>query len=118
MLFNIATGSPFKFNVLDSGRVTTRGDGIESVECNRQASFVVVAPEAQLADLDVVITGWHSQLLLLMRFILLFVDLRKHPLNILYMTQQQTPAVVVVAIAFMSFYAFIFLHPLQLHLQN
>lgn len=52
-----APGSPFKFNVLDPKKVTTRGDGLCLVQCNELASFIILAPDAEPTDIDVVITG-------------------------------------------------------------
>ena len=51
------SGSPFQFNVLDPGKVTVRGTGLDLVPVNEPASFVIVAPCAQIQDIDVVITG-------------------------------------------------------------
>jgi hypothetical protein len=51
------SGSPFKFNVRDIRKVKTRGDGLATVECNRLSTFIIAAPEAQLTDIDVLITG-------------------------------------------------------------
>jgi filamin len=50
-------GSPFRFNVHDCKNVTTRGDGLRSVECGRPTSFVITAPDAKIEDIDVHITG-------------------------------------------------------------
>ena len=52
------SGSPFQFNVLDPGKVTVRGDGLDLVPVNEPASFLVIAPSAKIQDIDVVITGW------------------------------------------------------------
>jgi len=52
------SGSPFQFNVLDPGKVTVRGDGLDIVPVNEPASFLVIAPSAQIEDIDIAITGW------------------------------------------------------------
>lgn len=57
MAANAVSGSPFKFNVLDIRKVKTRGEGLTMVECNQLATFILLAPEAQLEDIDVLITG-------------------------------------------------------------
>lgn len=51
------SGSPFQFNVLDPNKVIVRGSGLDLVPVNEPASFTIVAPSAQIQDIDVVITG-------------------------------------------------------------
>lgn len=50
-------GSPFQFLVNDPNKVTARGEGLGLVKCNQQTSFTVMAPGAQIKDLDVHIFG-------------------------------------------------------------
>jgi len=50
-------GSPFQFNVLDPNKVTVRGGGLDLVPVNESTSFTIVAPSAQIQDIDVIITG-------------------------------------------------------------
>ena len=50
-------GSPFQFVVIDSSKVTIRGDGLGLVRANHPANFLLTAPPAQLKDIDICITG-------------------------------------------------------------
>lgn len=49
--------SPFQFNVLDCNKVIVRGSGLDLVAVNEPASFMIVAPSAQIHDIDVIIRG-------------------------------------------------------------
>lgn len=51
------SGSPFQFLVTDYSKVTVRGDGLGLVRVNQLANFLVVAPPAQLKDININITG-------------------------------------------------------------
>jgi len=56
--FSVCTsGSPFQFNVLDPGKVIVRGSGLDLVPVNEPTTFMIVAPSAQMQDIDVIITG-------------------------------------------------------------
>lgn len=50
-------GSPFQFMVYDPCRATARGEGLDMVQCNQRATFIVNAPDAKLSDIDVRITS-------------------------------------------------------------
>ena len=54
-IYFLFSGSPATFNVVDTNKVTVRGDGLGLVQCGRPAVFVVSAPDANLSDLDVAI---------------------------------------------------------------
>jgi len=45
------------FMVIDPLKVTARGDGLGLVRCGQLTSFVVMAPAAEHADLEINITG-------------------------------------------------------------
>jgi len=76
----VSVGNPFAFMVNDPNRVTVRGDGLGQIQSGQQTSFTIIAPGAQLRDLDVRVTGmFHSQLLLRYRyFIILFLSKLGH----------------------------------------
>jgi len=57
------SGSPFQFNVLNPEKVIVRGSGLELVPVNECATFTIVAPCAQIQDIDVVIKGCYGVLL-------------------------------------------------------
>ena len=58
MCFDVfITGSPFQFNILDPCKVSVRGSGLDLVPVNEPTSFMIVAPNAQIQDIDVCITG-------------------------------------------------------------
>jgi len=58
LCFPVCTsGSPFQFNVLDPNKVIVRGSGLDLVPVNEPASFMIIAPSAQMQDIDVTITG-------------------------------------------------------------
>jgi len=59
------SGSPFQFNVLDPSKVIVRGSGLDLVPVNEPATFMIIAPSAQLHDIDVCISGWCSDYMLL-----------------------------------------------------
>ena len=52
-----SSASPFQFNVLDCNKVIVRGSGLDLVAVNEPASFMIVAPSAQIHDIDVIIRG-------------------------------------------------------------
>jgi hypothetical protein len=57
-MFTALAGSPFQFMVIDPTRAIARGDGLGLVRCNQPTSFVISAPAAQSADVEVLITGY------------------------------------------------------------
>jgi filamin len=50
-------GSRFTFLVIDPANATVRGEGLASVRCNQPTTFTVVAPGAQMSNINVQITG-------------------------------------------------------------
>ena len=56
-MWSVDAGNPFVFMVIDPLKVTVRGDGLGLIKANQAWSFVITAPAADVADLDVVITG-------------------------------------------------------------
>jgi len=54
-------GSPAEFKVIDVNKVVVRGDGLGFVPVDRPASFLITAPDAQMSDIDVSITGTANQ---------------------------------------------------------
>ena len=53
----MVVGSPVDFKVIDVSKVVVRGNGLGHVPVNRNASFVITAPDAKLNEIDVAITG-------------------------------------------------------------
>ena len=70
--------SPFQFMVIDPNRVIVRGDGLGLVRAQQQATFFLIAPPAQLKDIDICITGSSFKifLLLLLLIIMVLLDAR------------------------------------------
>jgi len=53
----LSSGSPSTFNVVDTNKVSVRGNGLGLVQCAQKAMFVLSAPDANLSDIEVSIIG-------------------------------------------------------------
>jgi hypothetical protein len=53
----ILLGTPVNFIVVDTCKVSVKGEGLGLVQCGHVAMFMITAPDAQLKDIAVAIKG-------------------------------------------------------------